>query len=377
MVVSRMRLPRRTLVAVSVFTAAAVSLSAFDTQLDFTTGWTSNIAEDATGAATATGGLHLGLSGAGSTKAALDSWRVDLTTDGAFAVNGENSIVSEAAWQHGFRFTDGVLFAGLGVLHALVPEKTKSGFDDVTWTHAGGDAFVALRLEGDDSSLQFRYAFRLVSYPDNDLDQQQHGFSLEGDLDLDQTTSLNLALSATGTRFVERARVDAAGAGTDDGVVARDFGATLRLTHWFAAALGLKLDAGFARKASNANLYFFGPNETVFVSDGDERVFDDFDSRNTWHAGCSVRGETGMLVLQFGVACDLIRFDERPAFSAADVPLAQSVRTTRLSASAEAGLNLSEGTYLFALLDAATADSNDAKTDMDLFAARAGVRFLF
>jgi len=354
-----------------------VLLSETSGLVTFGGGWAGNYYEDASQSPTATGDLMARLALRSTTDSGYDHWRFSAGAQGAFALQDENAILAAISWEHGVRLKDGLFQFGLDVDHDFIPHKDAHNYDDASWTRLGGTAHTALRLDSADSSFLIRYRGGYDAFPDHDLDAFEHALTFKFTHSLDISTILGILLSGSHTVQTERNQVDTSGNATADPVHEFGFEGQIGLEHWLSATTGLTLDAGFARKTSNANLYFFGPGETIFVADGDEAFFDDFNSYSEWSLKTGFSHRTGSLLASLGIGIRQRRYDARPPFDDNDTPdISGTCETTRVDLTASLDVELSETSTLEASWFGFMITSNDEKLQSEGIGFRLGLKLL-
>ncbi len=345
--------------------------------LSIGSGWTSNHYEDASGSPTLLGDLMAQLAIQSATESGHTHWRFSAGARGAFALKDENAILASLSWEQGFRLDQGLFVLGAEIDHDYIPKKDRRNYDDASWTRFGGQGYASLRLDGEESSLTFRYQAGYDAFPDHDPDAFTHSLSGRYAIGLEISTILTARIGAGQTLYNERHPVDPAGSPLSGGVQELFVESGLELEHWFSATTGLTLEAGFLRRASNASLYFCGPGETVLLVDGDEAFFDDFDSFSDWHSRAGFTHRTGMVRTGLEIGIRQRVYDARPPFARNDTPdVSGSCSTLRLDLGLSLGLELSETCLVESLLQGFTITSNDEKLESTGFGFRLGLRIL-
>jgi len=345
--------------------------------LTFGAGWTGNHYEDASQSATMTGDLMARLALRSTTDTGYDHWRLSAGAQGTFALQDENAILAAISWEHGVQLSDGLFQFGLDVDHDYIPHKDARNYDDASWTRLGGTAHTALRLDSTESSFLIRYRGGYDAFPDHDLDAFEHALTLKFTYSLAISTIISLQVSGFQTLYSERNTVDALGNPTGDQT--RDLGldGQITLEHWLDATTGLFLDAMIGRKASTANLYFFGPGETVLVFDGDEVFFNDFDSYSEFSAESGLTRRMGNLLARIRLGFRQRWYDDRPPFAKNDTPdAAGACRTSRFDLSVSLDLELNEDSTLETSCSGFIITSNDEKLQSDGIGFRLGLKLL-
>ncbi|MCK5267428.1 MAG: hypothetical protein KAR07_04625 [Spirochaetes bacterium] len=338
-----------------------------------------NIFSDYTEVSDAVNKLSLIITKKSLSKTSIFWWSVNTIAENYLKNDTESNYVLSGFVKNRFKFTDSILDISGTILYDYYSSFTTGNVaDNPAYSHLIGSFFTQYRYDFDKSSIYFAYALSKSFFQEYNLDSLTHRFSFLFSLDLSLFTTINFKALYAYTGYSERYVIDSSANATDTAFVDNLTGFEVGVKHFFNPGFFIKLSGFYELLKSNGNFYFYGPNETVLVLDGDEEIFGNYYSYGYYGVRFEVSKDFDIFKVNMGLEYSDKKYDSKPAMNSSDMYIPATTEIDRFfSVSLDLKLHLSEKAEVYINGKYKIMDSNSYKSHTTALIVGAGTRIWF
>lgn len=312
-------------------------------------------------------------------KSLVHWWKFSARAENYLYNPSESNYLGFGFYKSRFKFPGSVLDFEAKLLYDYYPGMSQSSMiDNMAYSHLAWSGMLHYRLDFPNSSLHFEYLYSGALFPDYDLDNNAHSLGLLYSQDFSLFTTIDFKLDLLLKGYGERYLLDASGVAGNEAFMDSVLSLAVKLRHFFTPRFRMFLDLNYRRCTSNGNFYFYGPGESVLVSDGDEVLLNNFYSYNYGQAKIRLEYALAAVELQLGMHYGFKYYIERPPFNEAGEVLPGDARQDSISGfSMGVKWHLGKTQLLQCALEYSRIASNSYSYDTDVVVVTAGTQIWF
>ncbi len=234
------------------------------------------------------------------------------------------------------------------------------------------------RKDFNTASLHIGALFGNYYMPNYDFDRYYYKPYVEGIIDLSWKHQINLRVSYKDEFFTEKYVLNNSFQNTDEAMRRQIFNLFFKWEGALTPEFSLFAKAEYEQHFSNANYYFYGPEEEDLIIDGDEDLFDDYYSKKVIDVKLGFLWNINNFKIKMEGGFVQTQYEKRYPLNSNGGPIKnEKMEITSYSIQSNIKYYLSESSYLNPLISYENKSSNDYYEETDIIILSLSIGLIF